>query len=43
MWEADEAGNLPIIDSGDRAPDGNGAESPKETQDGTIGGEADLE
>ena len=41
MFVADEAGNLPIIDSGDRAPDGNGAESPKEAQDGTIGGEAD--
>lgn len=37
MWEADKTGNLPIIDSGDRAPDGNGAESPKEAQDGTIG------
>ena len=43
MWEADEAGYLPIIDSGDRAPDGNGAESPKEAQDGTIGGEDDPE
>ena len=41
MWEADEAGNLPIIDSGDRASDGNGAESPKEAQDDTIGGESD--
>lgn len=40
MWETDEAGNLPIIDSGDRTPDGNGAESPKEAQDGTIDGEA---
>ena len=37
MWEADKTGNLSIIDSGDRAPDGNGAESPKEAQDGTIG------
>ena len=43
MWEADEAGNLPVIDSGDRALDGNGAESPKEAQDGTIGSEADPE
>lgn len=43
MWEADEAGNLPIIDSGDRTTDGNGAESPKEAQDGTIGGEVDPE
>lgn len=43
MFVADEAGNLPIIDSGDRAPDRNGAESPKEAQDGTIGGEADPE
>ncbi len=40
---ADEDGNLPIIDSGDRAPDGNGAESPKEAQDGTIDGEDDPE
>lgn len=40
MWETDEAGNLPIIDSGDRTPDGNGAKSPKEAQDGTIDGEA---
>ncbi len=39
MWEADKAGNLPIIDSGDRAPDGNGAESPREAQDGTNDGE----
>ena len=29
MWEADEAGNLPIIDSGDRAPDGNWCGKPK--------------
>lgn len=43
MFVADEAGNLPIIDSGDRATDGNGAESPKEAQYGTIGGEADPE
>jgi hypothetical protein len=43
MWEADESGNPPVIDSGDRVPDGNGAESPKEAQDGTIGGEADPE
>lgn len=43
MWEVGEAGNLPIIDSGDRAPDGNDAESPKEAQDGTIGGEDDPE
>lgn len=40
MWETDEVGNLPIIDSGDRTPDGNGAKSPKEAQDGTIDGEA---
>lgn len=40
MWETDEAGNLPIIDSGDRTPDGKGAKSPKEAQDGTIDGEA---
>nr|WP_321028827.1 hypothetical protein [Bacteroides nordii] len=39
MWEADEAGNPPIIDSGDGATDENGTESPKEAQDGTIGGE----
>lgn len=39
MWEADEAGNPPIIDSGDGATDENGAESHKEAQDGTIGGE----
>ena len=38
-WEADEAGNSPIIDSGDGATDENGTESPKEAQDGTIGGE----
>ena len=43
MWEADESGNFPIIDSGDRAADGNGAESPKEAQNGTIGGETDPE
>lgn len=43
MCAADEAGNPPVIDSGDRALDGNGAESPKEAQDGTIGGEADPE
>lgn len=40
---ADEDGNLPLIDSGDGVPERNGAESPKEAQDGTIGGEADLE
>ena len=43
MFVADEAGNLPVIDSGDRAPDGNGAESPKEAQDGTIGSETGPE
>lgn len=43
MFVADEAGNLPVIDSGDRAADGNGAESTKEAQDGTIGGETDPE
>ncbi len=43
MFVADEAGNLPVIDNGDRTADGNGAESPREAQDGTIGGEADLE
>ena len=43
MWEADESVNFPIIDSGDRAADGNGAESPKEAQNGTIGGETDPE
>ena len=43
MRAADEAGNPPVINSGDRAPDGNGAESPKEAQDGTIGGEDDPE
>ena len=31
--------NPPIIDSGDGATDENGTESPKEAQDGTIGGE----
>lgn len=40
---ADEDGNLPLIDSGDGVPERNGAESPKEAQDGTIGGEADPE
>lgn len=43
IWEADEAENLPIIDSGNGAPDGNGSEGPKKAQDGTIGGEADPE
>ena len=43
MFVADEAGNLPIIDNGDRAADRNGAENPKETQYETIGGEADPE
>ena len=43
MWEADESVNFPIIDSGDRAADGNGAESPTEAQNGTIGGETDPE
>lgn len=43
MFVADEAGNPPVIDSGDRAADGSGAESPKEAQDGTIGGETDPE
>lgn len=43
MFVADEAGNLPIIDSGDRAADGNGVESPKEAQYGTIGGKVDPE
>ena len=41
MWEADEAGNPLIIDSRDGATNENGTESPKEAQDGTIGGEAD--
>ena len=36
MWETDEAGNIPIIDSGDGVPERNDTESPKETQDGTI-------
>lgn len=40
---ADEDENLPLIDSGDRVPERNGAESPKETQDGTIDGEDDPE
>ena len=40
MWDADEAGNFPVIDSVDGASDGNGAESPKEAQGGTIDGEA---
>lgn len=40
---ADEDENLPLIDSGDGVPERNGAESPKEAQDGTIGGEADPE
>ncbi|MFS6554137.1 hypothetical protein VPJ68_01270, partial [Parabacteroides distasonis] len=40
---ADEDGNLPLIDSGDGVPERNSAESPKEAQDGTIGGEADPE
>lgn len=40
MWETDEAGNLHIIDSGDGVPERNDTESPKETQDGTIDGEA---
>ncbi|KAB6146845.1 hypothetical protein GA398_13980 [Bacteroides xylanisolvens] len=43
MFVADEAGNLPLIDSGDGVPERNDTESPKETQDGTIGGEADSE
>ena len=43
MWETDEAGNIPIIDSGDRTADGNGAESPKETLYETIDGEDDPE
>lgn len=43
MWEADEAGNLPVIDCGDGTTDENGTESPKETLYGTIGGEDDLE
>lgn len=40
---ADEDENLPLIDSGDGVPERNGAESPKEAQDGTIGGEDDPE
>lgn len=43
MREADEAGNPPVIDSEDGASDENDAESLKEAQDGTIGGEADPE
>lgn len=43
MWEADEAGNPPIIDCGDGTTDENGTESPKETLYGTIGGEDDPE
>lgn len=43
MFVADEAGNLPLIDSGDGVPQRNGAKYPKEAQDGTIGGEADPE
>ena len=41
MWEADKAGNPPIIDSGDGVPERNGAESPKEAQDETIGSKDD--
>lgn len=40
---ADEDGNLPLIGSGDGVPERNGAKSPKEAQDGTIGGEDDPE
>lgn len=36
MRVADEAGNLPLIDSGDGASDEIGAESPKEAQGGAI-------
>ncbi len=36
MWEADEAGNPHVIDSGDGASDENGAESLKEAQGGAI-------
>lgn len=43
MLDADEAGNISVVDSGDGASDENGAESPKETLNGTIGGEADPE
>ena len=32
-----------IIDRGERTPDGNGKESPKEGQDGTIGSADDTE
>lgn len=38
---ADEAGNLPLKESEDGVPERNGAESPKEAQDGTIGSEDD--
>ena len=37
----DEAGNLPLIESGDGVPEGNAEDSPKEAQDGTIGSEDD--
>ena len=39
LSDADKAGNPRIIDSRERKPDDNSEESPKEAQDGTIGGE----
>ena len=38
LSETVRAGYPRIIDRGERTPDGNGKESPKEAQDGTIGG-----
>ena len=37
LSETVRAGYPRIIDRGERTPDGNGKESPKEAQDGTIG------
>lgn len=39
--DADKARNFRIIDSGERKPEGNGKEAPKEAQDSTAGGEYD--
>ena len=41
--ETARAGNPRIIDRGERTPDGNGKESPKEAQNGTIGSVDDTE
>ena len=43
LSETVRAGYPRIIDRGERTPDGNGKESPKEGQDGTIGSADDTE